>query len=66
MEESGLLRQFRQIIDGVKERKISPQKARARLYELAGELEMDQWRIIDDLRTHAPDDERNWRVQLPG
>jgi Asp-tRNA(Asn)/Glu-tRNA(Gln) amidotransferase B subunit len=58
MEESEVLRQFRQIIDGVKEKRISPTQAQARLYELAGELEMDQWHIIDNLRTRAPDDEK--------
>jgi hypothetical protein len=39
-------------------KKLSPQEAQVRLYELACELEMDQWHIIDDLRTRAPDDEK--------
>jgi hypothetical protein len=55
--EAKILSQFRQIIDEVREKKITRQEAQARLLELAGTIEEGQWRIIDDLRTRAPKDE---------
>jgi Asp-tRNA(Asn)/Glu-tRNA(Gln) amidotransferase B subunit len=55
--EATILSQFRQIVDEVKEKKITRQEAVARLHELAGTIEEDQWRIVDDLRTRAPEDE---------
>jgi hypothetical protein len=51
--EAKVLDQFRQIIDQVRNKKIIRQEAIARLYELAGTIEGDQWRVIDDLRTRA-------------
>jgi hypothetical protein len=50
--------QFRQIRDAVRQKKITRQEAQARLYKLAGELELDQWQIIEDLRTRALENER--------
>jgi hypothetical protein len=50
--------QFRQIIDAVRHKKITRQEAQARLYKHAGELELHQWQIIEDLRTRAPENER--------
>lgn len=55
--ETDILAKFREIIDLVKSKEITAQEAQARLRKLAGELETDQWQIIDDLRHRAPQDE---------
>jgi hypothetical protein len=50
IDDAEVQNQFRQISDAVREKKITRPEAQARLYKLAGELELDQWQIIEDLR----------------
>jgi hypothetical protein len=56
--ESEVISCVRIAIDELKRRIITKDECVARLYQVAAEIEGDQWRIIEDLRTGAPDNER--------
>jgi hypothetical protein len=62
--EAKILSQFRQIIDELREKKITRQEAQARLYEVGGMIEEDQWRIVNNLRTRAPKNQSELAVAV--
>ena len=46
------------MIDERKRGIITKEDSLARVYQVLAEIDVDEWRIIEDLRTRAPDDER--------
>jgi hypothetical protein len=57
-EEHEALERIRQAIDSCKRGIITRDELRRRLYDEAARQEQAQWRIVEDLRTKAPENER--------
>jgi hypothetical protein len=53
--DAEILNEYRQIIDALRQKKMTQQEALRRLREIGNEIELDQWQIIEDLRTRAPE-----------
>jgi hypothetical protein len=62
--DAELLNEFRQIIDALRQKKMTQQEALRRLREIGNEIELDQWQIIEDLRTRAPENQRELAREL--
>jgi hypothetical protein len=43
---------------------MTQQEALRRLREIGNEIELDQWQIIEDLRTRAPENQRELAREL--
>ena len=56
--DAEILNKFRRIIDALRQKKMTRQEALRRLREIGDEMELDQWQIIEDLRTRAPENQR--------
>jgi hypothetical protein len=62
--DAEILNEFRQIIGALRQKKMTQQEALRRLREIGGEMELDQWQIIEDLRTRAPENQRELAREL--
>jgi hypothetical protein len=62
--DAEILNEFRQIIDALRQKKMTQQEALRRLREIGNEIELDQWQIIEDLRTRAPENQRELAREL--
>ena len=62
--DAEILNEYRQIIDALRQKKITQQEALRRLREIGNEIELDQWQIIEDLRTRAPENQRELAREL--
>lgn len=56
--ESEVISRLWILIDERKRGIITKDECLRRIHQVAAEIEEDQWRIIEDLRTRAPDNER--------
>jgi Asp-tRNA(Asn)/Glu-tRNA(Gln) amidotransferase B subunit len=57
-EEREVLARMLKAVDECKRGVITRDELRRRLYEEAARQEQEQWRIVEDLRTNAPEDQR--------
>jgi hypothetical protein len=62
--ERELMSQLRRAFDELKRGKITKDECVACFYQVAAIAEEDQWRIIEDLRTQAPENERELARQV--
>jgi hypothetical protein len=62
--DAEILSEFRQIIDALRQKKMTQQEALRWLREIGSEIELDQWQIIEDLRTRAPENQRELAREL--
>ena len=62
--DAEILNEFRQIIDALRQKKMTRQEALRRLREIGGEIELDPEQIIEDLRTRAPENQRELAREL--
>ena len=62
--DAEILNEFRQIIDALRQKKMTRQEALRQLREIGSEIEVDQWQIIEDLRTRAPENQRESAREL--
>src|SRR5262245_31565694 len=62
--DAEILSEFRQIIDALRQKKMTRQEALRRLREIGGEFELDICQIIEDLRTRAPENQRELAREL--
>jgi hypothetical protein len=62
--DAEILNEFRQIIDALRQKKMTRQEALRRLREIGDEIELDQWQIIEDLRKRAPENQRELAREL--
>jgi cell fate (sporulation/competence/biofilm development) regulator YlbF (YheA/YmcA/DUF963 family) len=62
--DAEILNEFRQITDALRQKKMTGQEALRRLREIGGEIELDIWEIIEDLRTRAPENQRELAREL--
>ena len=62
--DAEILSEFRQIIDALRQKKMTQQEALRWLREIGSEIELDQWQIIEDLRTRAPENQRELALEL--
>lgn len=56
--EREVLSRMRKALDDCKAGRITKVDLRAKMLQEAAVLEQDQWRIVEDLRTRAPENER--------
>jgi hypothetical protein len=62
--DAEILNEFRQIIDALRQKMMTGQEALRRLREIGEEIELDIWEIIEDLRTRAPENQRELAREL--
>ena len=62
--DAEILNEFRRIIDALRQKKMTRQEALRRLREIGGEIELDPEQIIEDLRTRAPENQRELAREL--
>jgi len=62
--DAEILNEFRQIIDALRQKKMTRQEALRRLREIGGEFELDICQIIEDLCTRAPENQRELAREL--
>jgi hypothetical protein len=62
--DAEILNEFRQIIDALRQTKMTRQEALRRLREIGSEFELDQSQIIEDLRTRARENQRELAHEL--